>query len=731
MTCGNCARRATDALQSVAGVDVASVDLAAGTAWVSWKPGQPAEVGRLTEALGRAGYPGRALEDAAASGVSGENSWDASWTIGMPSAVVLGVADWGFGLGMDRRYQWAAAVVAVLVVMKLGWGFLKGAWNQLKEGGANMDTLVSTSVLAAMGYSVPALLMGVHGHLFFTEVVVLLAFVGFGHFLERRMSTRAGAALKSLMTLAPVRARRLGVAGEESECAVAELMLGDRIVLRPGNRVPVDAVVEDGRTAVDESLLTGESMPVERAPGATLFAGSLNQSGRVIARVTALGEDTALAHIADVIRRAQSTRASVQRLADRISSVFVPVVVGVAIGCAAWWWVWPESAAAVHQEVVRWSWPVHLPESPWATGVYIACAVLVIACPCAMGLATPVALMAGVNAAARRGILIRDARALETCGRVDTLLFDKTGTLTEGRPRVVSVEEFGEGIGEGMEAKALASALARRSTHPLSRAIALLGTEDCVLEEWHEEAGMGIRARWRGQPVELGSVKHVEWSGVDVGAALQAVAWAGEQGATAVLMAVGGRLVAIFVLRDAVRSDAAAVVARLRGAGLRVGLISGDQEAAARAIAQEVGIDEGEVIFGIPPQGKARHIEQLRQAGRSVAFVGDGINDGPALASADLGIAVSSAADVAREAAGIVLLGTRLELVAEALGVATATLRTIRQNLFWAFFYNAAAVPLAALGMVSPAVCAAAMGLSDLIVVGNALRLVRWGRSRG
>lgn len=732
MTCGNCARHVTDALQGTAGVASATVDLGGGKAIVEWIGPEPGPTSLLLENLRKAGYPARERVPSPAGSEPtppAVNPWKTSIQIGLPLAALLGIADWGFGLGLNRGFQWISFVVAIGVVWVLGRPFYRGAWNQLRTGGANMDTLVSLGVTAAMGYSVPALFAGWPGHLFFTETVTLLALVGTGHSLEHRMSARAGSALRALLELAPANAWQLDASGSEHEVPVSRLVAGDRIILRPGDRIPVDAQVIEGTSVIDESMLTGESMPVEKAPGSALYTGTTNRSGRVIARVTATGEGTALARIAEVIRRAQSTRASVQRLADRISAIFVPIVVLIAVAAGAWWMLFPDSAAAAHALAENWLWHSHLPESRFAAGMLVACAVLVIACPCAMGLATPVALMAGVNNAARRGILVRDAVALETCGTLDTLIFDKTGTLTEGRPVVVAQADLTDGNsptpGQALPIAELAASMGRRSTHPLSVSLSRIATGALEIEAWTEHPGAGLTGVWQGRKLQLGSIAALQAAGIDTTAALAFIEPWFAKGATPVLLAADQRLIGVFALRDPLRPEAAGVVQRLRASGLRVGMLSGDHPRAAAAIAAEVGIDPSMVQAGIAPEGKAQFLSTLKTSGSRVAFVGDGINDGPALAAADLGIAVARASDVAREAAGLVLLRTDLNAVADALELAKATLSTIHQNLFWAFFYNAAAVPLAALGLVSPALCAAAMGLSDLVVVGNALRLAR------
>jgi len=732
MTCGNCVRHVTDALSSTPGVSCATVDLNTSTATVDWANVATVSPGLLLRRLSDAGFQARewiAKPTDVPNGEPAANPWTPSLRIGLPVAGLLMLGDWVFGLGLNATFQSVSFLVASAMVWLLGRRFFQGAWNQFRAGGANMDTLVSLGVTAAMGYSVPALFANLPGHKFFTETVTLLAFVGTGHYLEHRMSVKAGSALRALLGLVPQTATRLELSGDETLVPIADLALEDRIVLRPGDRIPVDALVVEGNSAVDESMLTGESMPVEKVAGQAVFAGTSNRNGRLIASVTATGEETALARIADVIRRAQSTRARVQRLADQISAIFVPIVVGIAVAAALWWIVAPESAGAAHAFAERWLWHSHLPASNLAAAAVVACAVLVIACPCAMGLATPAALMAGVNNAARRGILVRDAAVLETCGTIDTLIFDKTGTLTMGRPTVVASATFVPSYPEPHPMSAsisdLAAALARRSAHPLSVAIAQLAPGNAAVTDWTELPGVGLRARWKDHVVRLASVGSLEKEGVDTRTTKVFTSHWAKQGATPVLLAIDQNIVAAFALRDSLRPEALEVVRQLRATGFRVGMLSGDLPVVAEAIAREVGIDVTMVHAEVPPEGKSGYLEAQRSAGHRVAFVGDGINDGPALAAADLGIAVARASDVAREAAGLVLLRTNLAAVPEALDLARATLRTIRQNLFWAFFYNAAAVPLAALGLVNPALCAAAMGLSDLIVVGNALLLAR------
>ncbi|HUC83831.1 MAG TPA: heavy metal translocating P-type ATPase, partial [Candidatus Acidoferrales bacterium] len=521
----------------------------------------------------------------------------------------------------------------------------------------------------------------------------------------------------------------------EREVPVSTLKINDRIALRPGDGVPVDGVVLEGESAVDESMLTGESAPADKKAGSELFAGTMNLNGRLVLRVTATGEATALAHIVAAVQRAQTSRADIQRLGDRISSIFVPVIVALALAAGLWWGLAPSSAARAHEFLAPFLWHAHAPLGV-AAGFIIAAAVLIIACPCAMGLATPAAIMAGANAAARRGILIRDGVALEKAGRITTVIFDKTGTLTAGKPEIAARWPSSAEVSPAMP---LALAMSRHSTHPISQAVAAycektIGIDrpaQVTLNDWREVRGCGLEAKLAmdnlpSAMVRLGSLAWLREWGANLAEGEKFVAEWSSQGATLVGLAAENKLLALFAARDAVKPRAARVVQQLHQQKLDTYVLTGDNAPTAAAIAKAVGIAPAAVFAGLRPEQKADFVKKLQSQGRRVAFVGDGINDAPALMQADLGIAVSRARDVAREAADIILLNSGIEAVPEALGLAQATLRTIRQNLFWAFFYNALGVPLAALGFISPVFCAAAMGGSDLFVIGNALRLLRW-----
>ncbi len=731
MTCSNCARHVTEALQSVAGVASAAVQLEQGGATVRWQSGATRDTASLVNAVKLAGYEATLVESSelraektqAWSPLAG---WKFNVVVGSAATLPLIVGEWIFQLGMERWFQWVAFTLAVPVQIFCGARFYRGAWNQLKRGSSNMDTLVALGSTTAFGYSVWGLLAGWHTHLYFMESAAIITLISIGHWLEALASAKAASSLQALLNLTPKTARRRDAQGNETEVPVATLQINDVVVLKPGDGVPVDGEVVEGNSAVDESMLTGESLPVDKVVGAKLYGGTINQDGRLVARVTATGEATALAQIIAVVQRAQSSRAGIQKLGDQVSSVFVPVVVLVALATGLWWGLAYDSALKVSEGLVPFLWPVHFPASALAAAVIHAAAVLIVACPCAMGLATPAAIMAGTNAAARRGILIRDGAALEKSGRITSVLFDKTGTLTQGKLVVAATVDARSESERTIALGPLAAALAQPSNHPLSRAVAATdGGVHLTFQHWREQRGCGVEAEWNGTNVRLGSLKWLRECGVDLETASQFVEQWSQQGATILGLAGDQRLIGLLALRDTVKPRAEQVVAQLARQGKAVYLITGDNALTAAAIAQQAGIPKENVFAEIRPEQKAGIVKQLQQRGERVAFVGDGINDAPALEQADLGIAVSQASDVAREAADIILLSADIQAIPEALGLAQATLRTIKQNLFWAFFYNVAAVPLAALGFLSPVLCAAAMGLSDVIVIGNALRLRR------
>jgi Cu+-exporting ATPase len=782
MTCGNCARHVTEAIQSVPGVQSATVSLDSEHATVRWTNGVTPDPPALIHAIEEEGYGAKPLAEVAHNHDHDGHrlaGWQLNLWIGVLGTAPLMIGEWIFHWGLTPWFQWCSFVLAGIVQVFAGGKFYRGAWNQLKVRSSNMDTLVALGSTTAFAYSAWALLSGAGGHLYFMEAAAIITLVSIGHWMESRVTARASSALRKLLNLAPPTARRLvgsstasnksGTASSfspldlrtfkpvaapptsEEEIPVAQLNIGDVVVLRPGDRVPTDSEVVEGDSAVDEAMLTGESAPADKKIGSELYAGTVNLNGRLLMRVTATGEATALAHIIAAVQRAQTSRANIQRIGDRVSSVFVPVVVAVAIAAALWWGLAPDSARQVHDWLAPLLWHAPPAATALAAAFITASAVLIIACPCAMGLATPAAIMAGSNAAAQRGILIRDGAALEKAGEVTAVIFDKTGTLTVGKPEVAAIAAPGPDparfealtISAGSESSVLlavlGAALARRSTHPISRAIARLSGDEIPLNGWREIRGAGVEARVPkfnlGKSVHegtarLGSLPWLRQSGVELSRADAFVSEWSRQGATLVGLEIEKSLLAVFAIKDTLKPGASKVIAQLQRQGLKTFLVTGDNALTAASIAKQAGIQLENVFAEVRPEQKADFVKKLQQQGERVAFVGDGINDAPALEQADLGIAVSRASDIAREAADIILLKSEIEAVPESLGLARATLRTIKQNLFWAFFYNAIGVPLAALGFMSPVLCAAAMGFSDLIVIGNALRLSRWRFAR-
>ena len=738
MTCGNCARHVTQAIQGVSGVRSAFVSLDAQRAKVSWEADAHPDLSAVIKAVVKEGFGAEVIE-AGAQG-HGEHrlaGWQLNLWLGLPVTAALMIGEWALGLSMTGWFRWLSFGLAGLVQIFAGAKFYRGAWSQLKAGSSNMDTLVALGSTTAFLFSTWALFSGYHGHLYFMEAASIITLISVGHWLESLVSQRASGALRKLLDLSPLLARRVAADGTEAEVPVAELAASDLISLRPGDRVPTDGQAVEGSSVVDESMLTGESVPVEKEPSSALYAGTTNLSGRLVMRVTATGEATALAHIIASVQRAQTSRANIQRLGDRVSSVFVPIVVTVALAAGLWWGLAPESATRVHDWIAQFfggaGWPV--PPAA-AAGFITAAAVLIVACPCAMGLATPAAIMAGANAAAQRGILIRDGVALEKAGQVTAVIFDKTGTLTVGKPSVEEVWE-NKAQAQGFRVVDTAAALARHSTHPVSQAVARLAHTETGISEWREVPGAGIeglvqasgessRSSPEEQVCRLGSLRWLKQAGVDLAVAAQFVETRTARGTSIVGLTLGPTLLGRVAIKDTVKPGARSVVEQLQRQGLKTYLVTGDIALTAREIAAQAGIAAEFVFSEVRPEQKSEFVKNLQSKGERVAFVGDGINDAPALEQADLGIAVARASDIAREAADIILLRSEIEAVPESLGLAKATLTTIKQNLFWAFFYNSVGIPLAALGFMSPILCAAAMALSDLVVIGNALRLGRW-----
>jgi Cu+-exporting ATPase len=706
MHCASCVGRVEQALLAQPGVTDASVNLATERARVF---GAGLDAAALSEAVRRTGYAASPV----ASGVMPDEEPQASrrelWRllIGAALAAPLLVNMAAHLLGVAFMLPgWVQLALATPVQFWLGARFYQGSWTSLRGGAGNMDVLVALGTSAAWALSVWSLLLGHGAALYFESSALVIVFVLLGRWLEGRAKGSTAAALRALIRLHPTTAR-VRRAGAEFALPVASLRLGDIVVVRPGERIPVDGRVTDGSAAVDASALTGESLPVDVAPGARVAAGTIDTDGVLAIEATGIGAETMLARVVRMVEDAQASKAPIQRLVDRVSAVFVPVIVAIAVlTCAAWL----------------------LAGASVATAVLNAVAVLVIACPCALGLAAPTAIMVGTGAAARAGILIRDAAVLERAQAIRVVAFDKTGTLTEGRPEVTALEPAPGG--DARELLRLAAALQRDSEHPLARAVLARAEAEGIAPpsatRFRALAGRGVSAAVEGRTLLLGNRALLAASGIAVpepdAAQRGTVAWLAEA-------APAPRLLGLIGFGDAPRASAAPAVRRLHAMHLRTALLTGDSAGAAGAVAEALGIETVEA--GLLPGDKAAALERLRRASGAVAMVGDGINDAPALAAADIGIAMAGGTDVAMETAGITLMRPDLGLVADALDVARRTTGKIRQGLFWAFAYNVIGVPLAAFGLLSPAVAGGAMALSSVSVLANALLLHGWrpGRS--
>ncbi|MDQ2941009.1 MAG: heavy metal translocating P-type ATPase, partial [Chloroflexota bacterium] len=620
---------------------------------------------------------------------------------------------------MERVNVWFLAP-ATLVEFVFGRRFLVAAARGLRHGDLNMNTLVAMGTLAAYGYSLVVTLLpdavtsaGLGMQTYFDSAAVIIGLVLLGRWLEGRAKHQAASAVRAMLALQPDTARVVR-GTREIDVPLSEVHVGDLVRVRPGEKLPVDGTVTDGASAVDESMLTGESLPVAKSKGDEVIGGTLNTTGTFLFRVERIGVDTALAQIVRLVEEAQGSKAPIQRLADRVTGWFVPAVVGAAVLTAA-------------------AWLVFGPEPRLTYALTSAIAVLIIACPCAMGLATPTAIMVGTGKGAENGILLRDGAALERAQRVTTVILDKTGTLTRGRPSVIGVISVVAGRHE-RELLRLAAAAERGSEHPLAEAIVRHAeSQDLTLpsaDRFEALAGRGIRADVEGRQVVIGTERQLAESGVDASALREGAAAADAQGQAPVFVAIDGVLAGLITVADTVRPDARRAVRRLQRAGLEVWMLTGDRAATAAAIGESVGIGPDRILAEVLPGEKAAKVAELQRGGSVVAMVGDGINDAPALAQADLGIAVGTGADVAREASDITIIGDRLESVPTALRLSHAALRTIKQNLGWAFGYNIVLIPVAAgvlfpvAGiLLNPALAAAAMALSSVSVVGNSLRL--------
>ncbi|NSZ36681.1 copper-translocating P-type ATPase, partial [Agrobacterium tumefaciens] len=639
--------------------------------------------------------------------------------------IVLGMGSELLGLHRfipGQINNWLQLLLATPVVLWAGWPFFQRGVASVKNRSLNMFTLIAMGVGVAWLYSVVATLapdlfpettkmMGDAVAVYFEAASVITALALLGQVLELRAREQTSGAIKALLDLAPKSARRIRPDGSDEEVAIEQIAVGDRLRVRMGEKVPVDGTVVDGRSAVDESMITGESMPVTKEAGAKLIAGTINQSGALVMDAARIGRDTMLSQIVQMVAQAQRSRAPIQRLADHVSGWFVPLVIAIAV-------------------VSFIAWSLFGPEPRLSYGLIAAVSVLIIACPCALGLATPMSIMVGVGKGANLGLLIKNAEALERLEKIDTLVVDKTGTLTEGKPAVTGIVTVG-GLNEEELLHAAAS-LERASEHPIGQAIVRAANDRKLkLSEpgnVDSPVGRGVKGTIDGKKVLIGSAEFLEAEGVALGNAANDADAMRTRGATAVLIAIDGKTAGVIGIADPIRASTPAALEALRKEGIRVVMMTGDNKLTAQAVAKELGITEIEAE--VLPERKSEVVTRLRGEGRVVGMAGDGVNDAPALAAADVGIAMGGGTDVAMESAGVTLLGGDLLGIVKARKLSAATMKNIRQNLFFAFFYNSAGVPVAAgllypvMGLLlSPALAALAMALSSVSVIANALRL--------
>jgi P-type Cu+ transporter len=724
MTCASCANRIERKLNKLAGV-AATVNYATETAYVEYGDGLAIE--QLISAVEAAGYRAALPTAEAEDGQTAEPDPAAALRTRLIISALLSVPVLLISMIPALQFdnwQWLSLQLATPVVLWGAWPFHRAAWANLKHATATMDTLISVGTLSAWLWSLYALFLGDAGangmrmvfnlipssgsaasEIYLETASIVTTFILAGRYFEARAKRRAGAALKTLLELGAKDVAILEEDGSEHRVPIRQLQVGQRFIVRPGEKVATDGTVEDGHSAIDMSMLTGESVPVEVVPGSEIAGATINAGGRLIVRATRIGSDTTLAQIARLVTEAQTGKAPVQRLADRISGIFVPAVFTLAVATLGFWLGTGQSPTFAFTAAV---------------------AVLIIACPCALGLATPTALMVGTGRGAQLGLLIKGPEILESTRRIDTIVLDKTGTVTTGQMTLLDVV-LGDCINRD-QALQLVGALEDASEHPIARAIATAAKARCPLstvEAFRSREGLGVQGVVDGRAVVAGRPALLADWGLQLPPALDAARQAAEaRGQTAIAAGWDGQATAVFVVADAVKPTSAQAIRRLKALGLRTVLLTGDNATTARAVANEVGIDE--VIAEVMPADKAEVIGRLQAEGRVVAMAGDGVNDAPALARADLGLSIGTGTDVAIEASDLTLVSGDLRAAADAIRLSRSTLRTIQQNLGWAFGYNLAALPLAATGLLNPVIASAAMAFSSLSVVANALRLRRF-----
>ncbi|MDW5443508.1 heavy metal translocating P-type ATPase [Polaromonas sp. SM01] len=709
MTCASCVSRVEKALKQVPGVASAEVNLATETAEVKFV-GRENNLAALIAAVDKAGYSARPVtQDASTPAAKTANDW---WPVAVAAALSLPLVIPMFGLLWGSEWMlpgWLQLALATPVQFWLGARFYRSGWKALKARAGNMDLLVALGTSAGYGLSVYLLWAHRdHGmpHLYFEASAVVITLVLLGKWLETRAKRQTTEAIRALNALRPETAR-VRRDGQDIELPISQVRKGDQVVIRPGERVAVDGVVLEGASQIDESLITGESLPVAKHAGDKVTGGSVNAEGLLVVETTAIGAESTLARIVRLVESAQAKKAPIQRLVDRVSEVFVPVVIGIALLTLLGW---------------------GLGTGNWEVAILNAVAVLVIACPCALGLATPTAVMAGTGVAARHGILIKDAEALEVAHKIKIVAFDKTGTLTEGKPELVAADTVN---GDHAAFLIASASIQAGSEHPLARAVleaaSREGLQAMPATEVRAIAGRGMAAVVGQRELRLGSTRFMEELKVDLGVLTARASELQAQGRTVSWVAdVTGQpvLLGLLAFGDTLKATAALAVAKLHEQGVRAVLVTGDNRGSAEMVGRQLGLDD--IRAEVLPEDKARIVAELKAGGLAVAMVGDGINDAPALAAADVGIAMSTGTDVAMHAAGVTLMRGNPALVADAIDISRRTYAKIRQNLFWAFVYNVVGIPLAAFGLLNPVIAGAAMAFSSVSVVTNALMLRRW-----